>query len=94
MLGPDNVTHYWGMSAQEDYLHVLYSGRTPMEVGRELNNTPGYIYVEQFDWNGNPIRKFKLDHWGYFCVNEEENSIYLASTTDENPFFICKLPDD
>ncbi len=94
MLGSDNVTHYWGMSAQEDYLYVLYSGRTPIEVGKELNNTTGYIYVEQFDWNGKPIRKFKLDHWGYFCVNQEENTIYQASTTDEKPFFCYKLPDD
>ncbi len=94
MLAPSNITHYWGMSAQKDYLYVLYSGRTPIDVTEELKKSSGYIYVEQFDWNGNPICKFKLDHWGYFCVNEEENTIYLASITDEHPFISYKLPID
>jgi len=92
MLAPTNVTHYWGMSAQKDYVYVLYSGRTPIQVTKENNKTSGYIYVEQFDWNGNPIRKFKLDHWGYFCVNDAENTIILASTTEMDPFFTYEIP--
>jgi hypothetical protein len=92
MLDPSNVTHYWGMSAEPDYLYVLYPGRTPIEVTKELNETSGYIYVEQFDWNGNPIRKFKLDHWGFFYVDESHNKIYLASHTEEHPFFSFDLP--
>jgi len=94
MLSPSNITHYWGMSSQNKYVYVLYSGRTPIEVSKEVNKSSGYIYVEKFDWNGNPISKFKLDHWGYFCVNEKENTIYLASTTDEQPFISYKLPQD
>jgi len=94
IIDPSNVTHYWGMSAQNKYLYVLYSGRTPIDVTKELNETSGYIYVEQFDWNGNPIRKFKLDHWGYFCVNDKENTILLASTTDEHLFVSYELPVD
>lgn len=92
MLGPDNVTHYWGMSAQQNYVYLLYSGRTPIDVSKELSKSPGYIYVEKYDWNGNPVAKYKLDHWGYFCVNEKENTIYLASTTEEQPFFSYQLP--
>ena len=92
MLAPDNVTHYWGMSAQKNYVYVLYSGRTPIQVGKENDKTSGYIYVEQFDWNGKPIRKFKLDHWGYFCVNENEDTIYLASYIEEQPFLKFSIP--
>ena len=92
MLAPTNVTHYWGISAQKDYVYLLYSGRTPIQVTKENNKTSGYIYVEQFDWNGNPIRKFKLDHWGYFCVNDAENTIILASTTELDPFFTYNIP--
>ncbi len=94
ILAPENVTYYWGMSAQRNFLYVLYSGRTPVEVSKELKNSPGTIYVEQFDWNGNPVRKFRLDHWGYFCVNEQENTIYMTSTTVEQPFVSYKLPSD
>ncbi len=92
ILGPASVTYYWGMSAQEDYVYLLYSGRTPMVVTEELREGSGYIYVEQFDWNGNPIRKYRLDHWGYFCVDDKEENIYIASTTDEHPLYSYKLP--
>lgn len=92
MLAADNVTHYWGMSAQKNYVYVLYSGRTPIQVYRENEKSSGYIYVEQFDWNGNPVRKFKLDHWGYFTVNEQENTIYLASSIEEQPFLKFEMP--
>ena len=92
MLGPSSVTYYWGLSAQKDYVYLLYSGRTPLVVTEELRDGPGYIYVEQFDWNGNPIRRFKLDRWGYFCVDDKEESIFLASITDENPIYSYRLP--
>jgi hypothetical protein len=92
MLGPDNVTHYWGISAQKNYVYLLYSGRTPIEVGKELKKSSGYIFVEQYDWNGNPVRRFKLDHWGYFCINDEEDKIYQFSTSDENPIIVYNLP--
>lgn len=92
MMEPTNTTHYWGMSSNDKYVYVLYSGRTPVDVSKELTGSSGYIYVEKFDWNGNPVSKYKLDHWGYFCVNEQENTIYLASTTDEHPFISYNLP--
>jgi hypothetical protein len=94
MLDPSNITHYWGMSSNDKYVYILYSGRSPIDVSNELKNSSGYIYVEKFDWNGNPINKYKLDNWGYFCVNQVENTIYLASTSDEHPFVSFKLPKD
>lgn len=93
MMDPSNITHYWGMSSNDKFVYVLYSGRTPIDVSKELNKSSGYIYVEKYDWNGNPVSKYKLDHWGYFCVNQKENTLYLASTTDEHPFVSYKLPD-
>jgi len=94
ILGPHNKTHYWGLSAQEKHVYLLYSGRTPIDVLNENRKSSGYIYVEQFDWNGNPIRKFKLDRWGYFCINEDEDTIFLMSNVDEHPFYVYKLPEN
>jgi hypothetical protein len=87
-----NVTHYWGVCAQTDFVYFLYSGRTPMEVGRENSRGEHYIFVEQYDWNGNPIHKFKLDNWGYFTVDEANRKIYLLSTNHDAPFFRYQLP--
>jgi hypothetical protein len=83
-----NTTHYWGVSAQNNYVYFLYSGRTPVEVMRENNKNNHYIYVEQYDWNGNPVNKFKLDQWGYFTVDEANKKIYLLSTNHDDPLFV------
>jgi hypothetical protein len=88
-----NVTHYWGAYAGEHYAYFLYSGRTPVEVTRENNKKQYYIYVEQYDWNGNPVRKYKLDRWGYFTVDERNKKIYLLSTNDDDPLFVFQLPE-
>lgn len=87
-----NVTHYWGTCAQDNYVYFLYSGRTPVDVGKEWNKHIYYIYVEQYDWNGNPIACYKLDRWGYFTVDEKSKKLYLMSTTDDDPFFVYNLP--
>ena len=87
-----NVTHYWGMCAQDNYVYCLYSGRTPVEVMRDFGKGKHYIYVEQFDWNGNPVKKYKLDHWGYFSVDEKNKRIIMMSTNDDDPFFFFQLP--
>lgn len=92
ILGPERVTHYWGISSGKNYVYVFHSGRTPLVVAKELQRGNGYGYIEQFDWNGNPVRRFKLDHWGYFCVNEDEDRIYLLSVTSKDPFIVYDLP--
>lgn len=92
VMAPTNVTHYWGMSARDKYVYVAWSGRSPVDVQEEWNQGMHYIYIEQFDWNGNPIRKYKLDRWGYFTVDEKEEILYLTSTNDDPPFFAYRLP--
>jgi hypothetical protein len=86
-MSPQNITHYWGMSAQKEFVYVLYSGRSPVDVQKEWDNKQYYILVEKYDWNGNPIAKYKLDNWGYFCVDEPHQKLYLASVNDAEPFF-------
>ena len=88
VMSPENVTHYWGMSAQSDFVYVLYSGRSPVDVNREWQKKQFYIFVEKYDWNGNPVAKYRLDNWGYFCADQKRGKIYLASVNDEQPFFV------
>ncbi|MDR1055037.1 MAG: TolB-like 6-bladed beta-propeller domain-containing protein [Prevotellaceae bacterium] len=91
----NNVTHYWGACAGERYVYFLYSGRSPVVLYRERQRQKEkykpYIYVEQYDWNGNPVRKYKLDRWGYFTVDESNNKLYLLSTHDDDPLFVFQL---
>lgn len=88
----DNTTHYWGACAGKDYVYFLYSGRKPAEVWKENQKGIHYIFVEQYDWNGTPIKRYKLDQWGFFTVDEENGKLYLLSTNHDDPFFIYDLP--
>jgi hypothetical protein len=93
MLGPDNITYNWKMSQTDESIYLSYSGRTPIEVTRDFNKDLDYIYIEEFDWNGNPKRKFKLDKWGYFCVDGKRNKLYLLATNADEPFYVYDLPE-
>ncbi len=93
VMSPQNVTHYWGMSAQDDFVYVLYSGRSPMNVNKEWQKKQFYIFVEKYDWNGNPVAKYRLDNWGYFCADRQRGKLYLASVNDAQPFFEYSLEE-
>ena len=86
-----NVTHYWKLYAGHRYVWLLYSGRTPVDVVREQNKDIYYIYVEQFDWNGNPVRRYRLDNWGFISVDEDSGTLYFLSNVSEYPFFKYSL---
>ena len=85
-----NVTHYWGISTNDTYVYILHSGRTPMQVGNDNNKGNYFIHVEKYDWNGQPIAKYKLDRWGCFTV-DKNNILYLVSTNDDSSFFKYQL---
>jgi hypothetical protein len=86
-----NVTHYRGISAGEKYVYMLYIGRTPAQVRSDNQKENYYIFVEKYDWNGNPKVKYRLDRRGYFAVDEKHNMLYLVSTDDDDPFFRYRL---
>jgi hypothetical protein len=92
-----NVTHYWGACAGEHYAYFMYSGRSPVKLFQEQQRLKDkykyYIYVEQYDWSGNPVRQYKLDNWGYFTVDEPNHKLYLLSTHDDDPLFVFQLPE-
>lgn len=90
-LGPDNVTYYWGISTTDDYFFLVYSGRTPLQVSRENGKGAGYIFVEQYDWGGNPIARYKLDHWGR--VISDGKLFYQLCYMYDDPLFLYTLPE-
>ena len=89
-----NVTYFWGISGGDDYVYCVYSGRTPAETARECGEGNTYMYVEQYDWNGNPIRKYKLiDFLGQICVDEKRKIILGLTPFLDDPFVEFKLPE-
>ena len=88
-LGPDNTTYYWGISATDEYFFLTYSGRTPIQVGRETDKGDGFIFVEQYDWGGNPIARYKLDHWGR--VMSDGKQLYQLCYKYDDPLFLYSI---
>jgi len=93
-LEPTNITHFWGMSPKPEYFWMLYSGRTPVEVQRDNRSNNKYIFVEKYDWNGNPVKRYRLDDWGYFCIDDKNQTIYLASTASAFSMLKYSIPEN
>lgn len=79
-LEPTNITHFWGMSPGDRHFWMAYSGRTPVDVQQANRSNNKFIFIEKYDWNGNPVKRYRLDDWGYFCVDEKNETLYLSST--------------
>lgn len=60
-----NVTHYMQVLPTRDYVYVTHSGRSPYVVAAENTKGNNYMYLEKYDWNGNPVKRYKLHD---FCV--------------------------
>ena len=86
-----NVTHYWKIYTTPKHVYVTYSGRTPVEVHGANQRGDRHIFVEKFDWNGNPVKRYRLDEWGYFTVDEERETLYLLCTENPVSFRVYKL---
>jgi hypothetical protein len=85
-----NVSNYFGVCGQSDYVYFLYSGQKPTEI---WNDKTFSCYIEQYDWDGNPIRKYKLDHAGQFVVDEKNNRLYMSYAREDDPIYVYTLPD-
>jgi hypothetical protein len=65
--------------------------QTPPQQAEQAKQAQQQTFVEQFDWNGNPVHKYQLDQWGYFTVDEPNKRLYLFSTNHDDPFFIYEI---
>lgn len=88
----NNTSHYGRICAQDNYVYCVYIGRKPAIAYKENMEGNHYIYIEQYDWNGNPIKKYKLDKWGEVYVDEKRGEILLVTVVNDDPFYRFKLP--
>lgn len=89
-----NISHYGRVCPTRDYVYISYSGRTPYAISKDNAAKKYYMYVEQYDWNGNPIQKYKLDHFSIsMMVDRKLNRLLLTAYYDDNPFYYYHLGD-
>lgn len=89
-----NVTHYMQALPTRDYVYITYSGRTPYVVAAETQKGNRYMYLEKYDWNGTPIKKYKLqDFCVYNVIDEKTNKLLMTTYYHDDPFVIYQLED-
>lgn len=71
---------------------LTYRGRTPLQVSRENGKSDGYIFVEQYDWDGNPVARYKLDHWGR-VISDGKRLYQVCYMYDDPLFFVYIIPE-
>lgn len=78
----NNVKHYINIVAGGKYFYALY-------MGFSRSNPKSYYTLEKYDYNGNPIAKYKLDIAPIlFDIDEENNYMYGYNFQHED--FIIK----
>ncbi len=85
-----NMTHYMQVLPTHDYVFLTYSGQTPYEVGKDKKY---FMWVEQYDWNGRPIRRFRLNDFSINAVIDQDASrLILTAYYYDDPFMVYSLP--
>ena len=75
--------------ATEDYIYVMFVGKSKKEVGTDLENFHPQILV--LDWGGNLVGNFKLDQPAIaFAVDGDR--LYAFSFLDMNKCYVYDLP--
>lgn len=87
-----NIVYYRSISVTEKYIYLLYLGRKWEDAKNVNEQRNGYVYIMQYDWNGNPIKVIKTDHFGEtFCVSDDNSFMLLYSSEKDNPVYMFEL---
>lgn len=89
-----NVTNYMAVCTTDKYVYVTYSGRTPMQVGKDQSENKIYMFVEQYDWNGNPIHRYRLDQFSVYVTMDKEAKMVAVLYYKDDPFCIFDFPEE
>ncbi len=92
MLSPYNIAYYWHLSSSSTEVFIACENRTLVEAVNESKKGNDFLNIETYNWNGLPLHRYKLDHSGYFCVDEKRNKLYLLATSSEEAFYVYDLP--
>lgn len=85
-----NTTHYMQVLPTRDYVFLTYSGQVPYVVGKDGDY---FMWVEQYDWNGHPIRRFKLKDFSINAVvSDDASRLILTAFYHDDPFIVYDLP--
>lgn len=88
-VSPDNKFAFTAMSGTENYLYILYSGRTFREYQSRIIYSRDLLV---FTWSGKPVLRYSLDReiWA-FSVDEKDQTLYGITNLPEPALIKFKL---
>lgn len=88
VISRESKRGYICASVTDDYIYALYSGKKSKDPDSVLGNQ-----IIQFDWDGNPIKKYLLDHRLFtFAFDEINSKFYGIDVYLDKPFIEFALP--
>ncbi len=80
----NSMVYYMGVKSTEKFFYLYYVGYT----GDELqDNLKVPTYIEQYDWNGSPIKRYQLDRFIFdFDIKSDNMFIGLDRYSEDKPF--------
>ena len=85
-----HTTHFPQVLPTRAYVFLTYSGQVPYDVGKDKKY---FMWVEQYDWNGNPIRRFRLNDFSINAVvSPDASRLILTAYYYDDPFVVYELP--
>ena len=81
------VQYYIGIETTDDFIYALYNGENVRLVPEDAEPDSQIDYnteVHVFDWNGNPIKKIRLQHPTNIIAVAPNDEYFIASATNIN----------
>lgn len=90
-----NANYYspYGVNTTDQYIYFIYLDGITIDDSINNKNKKRTL-IEQYDWNGNPIRRIELDRTtsGAYLIDEDKNKIYLLTNEEDDPLYVYDLP--
>lgn len=84
----NSITYYFGVMASPKSIYLYYVGKTGNEIAQNYKIP---TYIEEYDWEGNPIRKYRLDRF-FKSLRYTEGYFVGVDPNLESPFVLYKIP--
>jgi len=75
---PEQISGFWDITSSDNYIYTAFCG----DMVKDYSNSAHYVYV--FDWDGNPIKSYKIKGgMRRITIDSENRKIYFSAKDAE-----------
>lgn len=90
---PAGIMGFSDVQVTDNYIYAVFHGRTFWDISRQKDDhTSGGKFIYVFNFDGEPVCKYILDHYIYaISVNEEKGIITAVDVNSDEPILEFKM---